>query len=818
MKLPIPALFGKKSPSNYYLALLLRDEKAVAVVLEELQGKLHIKGIGETTFSTHLEDIPFEELLESLDRAISKAEDTLPPNVETEQTVFGVKDGWVEDKKIKKEYLTKLKKLCDSLSLQPIGFMVIAEAISHLLSEEEGAPLSAILSEIGKHQITLTLFRANRILEVHSARIEDSIPQTVDRLLHHFTTDVLPSRIVVFNGGEGEELAQKFIAHHWSKSIPFLHVPQISVLPEGFDNKAMVYGAAEQMGFTALGALGDISVLNLNESSDKPAKSAAAEKPPVEEEGEDEKETKHAKEDEIKLDEEHEEEEKEKEIDEKDDRDEKGKEDKDDSDTDEIITEGENFGFVMEQDIAAVSPHASHAEKKADKETAHETPHAFRTSEDNHETNFRRSSRLAREDEESDEEEDSGGGFSLAGIFGFLPGLLSGLTALNPFKGGGGMNFSRRMLLIPLILVLLVGLAGFYLFSLKSTVTLHMQAKKIDESTEITLQTDSGNDLSQKILAAKEVETSVDGSVSTDATGKKDVGDKAKGTVTLYNSAESKRTVPAGTVITSSNDLDFVTDKEAVVASASGDIFSGVKSGTAQVSVTAKNIGTEYNLPSNTKFTVSGGSGLAAKNDSAFSGGTKKTVTVVAKKDVDTLTANLPKELQTEAKESIKTKVSSNESILPMFTDVTLSKKSTDRDIGEEAKKVTMKGTVTFSTLSYSSEDLKSLAEASLKGRFSEDLALSDKGIEANLKDIKAGKNNDATATLEMSAGLLPKIDKDSIVKELTGKSFSGAESYLKTLPQVASAEIVLSPNLPFLPKLLPRFSKNITVVLDTND
>jgi len=173
-----------------------------------------------------------------------------------------------------------------------------------------------------------------------------------------------------------------------------------------------------------------------------------------------------------------------------------------------------------------------------------------------------------------------------------------------------------------------------------------MQAKKIDNSTDITLRTDAGNDLSQKILAAKEVDTSVDGSVTTAATGQKEESDKAKGSITFYNNSDSKKTVPSGTTITSSNNLDFITDKDVSVESASGDAISS-KPGTATVTVTGKDIGSEYNLPSGTKFVLSGISSnvLAARNDSAFSGGSKKQVTVVAKKDIDTLTTNLSKEL-----------------------------------------------------------------------------------------------------------------------------------------------------------------------------
>lgn len=791
MKLPVPSLFSKKAPSNYYLSLLLRDEKAIAVVLQEIDGKLKIIGNHQTSFSRNLEDIPFEELLESLDKTISKAEEMLPPHIETEKTIFGVKASWVEEKKIKKEYLAKLKKLCDELSLQPIGFMVITEAISHLLSQEEGAPLSAILAEVGSSAINLTLFRAGKIVEAHSARIEDSATKTVDRLLHHFTTDVLPSRILLLNAQSGESLAQDFLKHHWSKSIPFLHVPQISVLPEGFDGKAMVFGAGEQMGFSVLDALGDITVINMDGEGDKETTEEVVKEELKEEKKMDEKLGK---------------------IDEEPDNEETPDEASEEAaDTELPVKGGENFGFVMDQDITSVTPHKPAAAMPDD--VAKST---FGGTSDYVPHNFDRPTRSRIDESDNDMDTEEGSSF-FTDIMGTVTGLFANLKL--PSVPGMSLGGNKKLLAIPVVVVLLIALGIFYLTSVKATVTLHMDAKKIDNSTDITLRTDSGNDLSQKILAAKEVDTSIDGSATADATGTKDVGEKAKGTLTFYNNSDSKKTISGGSTVTSSNDLDFIVDKDVSVASASGDAISS-KPGTATVTVTAKNIGSEYNLPSGTKFELSGTSTniIAAKNDSAFSGGYKKTVTVVAKKDIDKLTSDLTNQLQGEAKDALKGKAGNGQELLPIFTSTELTKKSLDNNVGDEAKKVTLKGTMTFTTLSYSTDDLKQLAEATLKGKYEQDLSLSDKGITTQLTDVKAGKNNQATATLSMNAGLLPKLNNEDIVKNLTGKSFADATTYLKSLPQVSSAEITLSPSLPLLPKLLPRFSDHITVVEQTND
>lgn len=794
MKLPIPPLH-KKDKQEYYLALLLRDEKIVAVILGEQEGKLKIIGRQEAYLDTSIDAIEHEKLLETLDKTISKAEETLPPDVETEKTVFGVKDAWVEDKKIKKEYLARLKKVCDALTLSPIGFMVISEAIAHLLQEEEGAPLSGIVAEIGKTHVTLSLFRAGKVLETFTGTISDSIPKTVDRLLHHFTVDVLPSRIILFNGGDDDGLAQEFLAHHWSKSLPFLHIPQISVLPKDFDGKAMIYGAAEQMGFEIFGSLGDTKVKELH----VPGGHGKAEEEKTDkrkdETDEGTKETEEAKGDETKAE------------------------------AEDKLVPAENFGFVMGEDITAVTPGAQAKDKDTHDEAAekHHLPKhpGFGMEHATHSVD-------EEEQEESEEPEaierpgrrDKQTGLLAALPLGAVTEALTSFGTKLPLKGLklSGVRPGKTMFIVPVVLLVLLGIGLLYIFALKATVTLQMEPKHIDDQQAITLSPNGSTDFAQKIITAKEIDVALDGSVSTDATGKKEVGDKAKGTVTLYNNNQGIKSVPAGTVITSSNNLDFTTDKDVTVASASGDVFSGTKPGTVQASVTAKDIGTEYNLPSNTKFTVSSSSNLAAKNDSAFSGGTKKNVTVVAKADTDKLLADLPKSLEAKAKDALKDKVGGDETALPIFTDEALSKKNFDKDVGDQATKVTLKATVTFTTLAYKNDDMQQLALALLKDQYSQNLAIAEKGVSTAVSNVKTNKDSDVSATLTMSAGLLPKVDTSSLQQALPGKSFSDADAYIKqTVPQVKDTEIKLSPNIPLLPHVLPRLKNHITIVVATN-
>src|SRR3989344_1153988 len=245
MKLPFLPSFKKQPVIAYFLVLVLRNEKVNAVIFEEIEGKIKILGEKQEYFSESIEDADLDEFLKVLDSAISGAESALPENVQTHKTIFGIKDEWAQNNQIKKEYLEKLKKAWEELELTPIGFLVIPQAIIHLLQKEEGAPVSAILAEVNKKSVTVTLIRGGKIIETKTSDIHDTVPFTVDTLLKHLhTSEVLPSRIIVFNG-EGN-LSQEFIGHGFSKRLPFLHFAQITDLPQGFDARSVLFGAAAQ--------------------------------------------------------------------------------------------------------------------------------------------------------------------------------------------------------------------------------------------------------------------------------------------------------------------------------------------------------------------------------------------------------------------------------------------------------------------------------------------------------------------------------------------------------------------------------------------
>jgi hypothetical protein len=767
MNLPLKLPFFKKqSKAEYFLALVLRDEKISALIFEQRSEKISIVSRHEDFMPEALEKIPLAELVTHLDKVISHVESRLPADFELKNTVFGVKDDWVEEKKIKKDYLTKLKHICSELSLEPIGFIVLSEAIAHLIKQEEGAPITALLTEVGKFGVTVSLFKAGKLIETKIKDITTSPMHAVDEALKEFEhVEILPSRIILFHSinqdtdSEKDELTQQFIAHSWSKSLPFLQIPQISILPHEFDGKAIVAGAATQLGFSFTGLLEDTQQTDIQNIENKHSRRVHKEEKVLEENAL-----------EANL-----------------------------SNTDSEMTDVSTFGFVVDKDIANISPPP--VTSPASSMTEANTIPPNNPSEVKHKTG----GDFVMEEKYEVKEKKS--------LSSFIAPFVNKLSHISHRS----LPKSKKILFLPPILILLlIVILVLYFFQVKATVTLIVSPKEVEETQRITFSTKSDNNFTQNIIAAKEITASLDGSSETPATGEKEVGDKAKGTITIYNSDTAKKTYKEGTEVSSEKGLVYLMDKEVSIASASGDIFTGIKSGTAQVSITALKIGAEYNLPSSSKFSITGTDVVAAKNEAALSGGSKKKVTVVTQKDVDKLENELPKSLESKAKEELQKKLGIDEELLSGFVKVDLTKKTLDNAVDKEAKNVKLTGTVSFKSIAYNKNDLSKFAEESIKERYTKE-ELSKDNINTKLSGLKDSNDSELTGIAAINAGLLPKIDIENMKKDLTSKSFSEVKVYAKNVSdQINDATVTLSPNLPFFPQMMPRLSKNINIIVDT--
>ncbi len=246
--------WGEKKQRDLYWAIVLEPGWIQAGIWEIAENKAEVISVSPVT--------PWEtdsEIVGASDAALSSAIQLLPEGLcEPSKTVFGVPSSWVNKGQIKEEYLNKIKKICTELSLEPSGFVVLPEAIAHLVKIEEGSQVNAIIAGFGKDFLELSIFKLGNLVGTTQVARSISFFDDVKEGLSRFSlAEGLPSRIVIYDGKEGEleEIKDILIASNWENmdKVKFLHTPKIEILSaERKVTAVSLAGAAEIGGITEL--------------------------------------------------------------------------------------------------------------------------------------------------------------------------------------------------------------------------------------------------------------------------------------------------------------------------------------------------------------------------------------------------------------------------------------------------------------------------------------------------------------------------------------------------------------------------------------
>ncbi|MBA3679313.1 hypothetical protein H0W80_03960, partial [Candidatus Saccharibacteria bacterium] len=220
------------------------------------------------------------------------------------------------------------------------------------------------------------------------------------------------------------------------------------------------------------------------------------------------------------------------------------------------------------------------------------------------------------------------------------------------------MGLNKKIAIIAGVIGGIILLILAYIFLPTAKATLIAKAQKTPVSVKFSLDASTRkSDYNQGIVAANQLSVTMDLSAQYTATGKKDVGTKASGSVTMKNaSSSSPVTVPSGTTV-ESDGKKFTLNQAVTIPGAS---VSGGKivPGTASVAITAVQNGDSYNFAS-AAFLVSGYTGLTANGST--SGGVSKIATVVTQADIDKAKKDMIDAATQRAKQEVEAKANSDE-------------------------------------------------------------------------------------------------------------------------------------------------------------
>ena len=200
-----------------------------------------------------------DELTGAVDAALSSAVAKLPENYqEPSKTVFGVPSAWIKGGEISDEYLARIKDICTDLSLNPVGFVVLPEAIAHLYKSEEGSPLSAIILGLGKEFLEISVFKLGNLVGTSQVARSVSLIEDVTEGLSRFGDSApLPSRFIVYDGKDAEltEAKETLVQETWQDSsngdvinVKFLHAPKVEILSSDRKVLATSLAGANEIG------------------------------------------------------------------------------------------------------------------------------------------------------------------------------------------------------------------------------------------------------------------------------------------------------------------------------------------------------------------------------------------------------------------------------------------------------------------------------------------------------------------------------------------------------------------------------------------
>jgi len=392
-------------------------------------------------------------------------------------------------------------------------------------------------------------------------------------------------------------------------------------------------------------------------------------------------------------------------------------------------------------------------------------------------------------------------------------------------RRGNGWNRQWSWSVIPwrsallATIIVFVCLAIVYVFLPRATVTLKFPATP--KSQAITLTVKANDNTGELTILGNLLESEKSGEKIITATGQKNVGSKATGSITITNKfrdssgAGKDQYFPAGTPVTDNKTKKvFLLDRAVTVGRVTYNPVNGQPIyQSVSVAVTATAPGEDYNIAAST-FSIEGQlSNTEVTSSSAFSGGSSRQVTVLSQEDVDKAVAELTAQLANDANSEL-TKKAAGQTILDGSTHKTVTSQKINQEIGSQTDQAKLEMAIRLTTLVFDRGE----AELKLTQAMEKDVPDSqqlviptDKPIGLTFQALNA-ENTEMTIEAKGEGFVVPKVDRQALARRLNRKSVSAARSYLEqNFPSVRS-DFNFTPA--WWPKLLPLLPQSIEINL----
>ncbi len=362
--------------------------------------------------------------------------------------------------------------------------------------------------------------------------------------------------------------------------------------------------------------------------------------------------------------------------------------------------------------------------------------------------------------------------------------------------------------------VLIVFLVWAFVFAPAADIAVAIRTTANNFSENVTFTTKSGSEKPENgnfLLEQKKVEKT--SSVEFSATGKKDIGEKATGTILvgayLNPDAESIPLRIIDGIKFTFGELSYTVTAGATVSypekdsecenSDSGRVSRDGCLRTAKVTVQADQPGTSSNIgPHDSGWNTNADTGMAKSvtiyNSASFTGGTTNEVTVVSEQDFNAAKEKLESQGREDGKAELVKAFGDDMVVIEASLDVSTSDPKSTPAIGEEVKGVTPKIEATTTYTMYAVDKVK--VEEFIKQKTINSVASDQKIYAINkpfFENFTKQSDGSYTAKLKSATQTGPKVTEEDILEKSRGKKVGEVQSLLKSINGVSSVNIKTS-------------------------
>lgn len=370
------------------------------------------------------------------------------------------------------------------------------------------------------------------------------------------------------------------------------------------------------------------------------------------------------------------------------------------------------------------------------------------------------------------------------------------------------VNSLRKKILIGGgVAVVVIGfLVWAIVFAPKAVITIQAKTSAVEIKKSLSLVPSGDKDTANGVLPPVVKQKKTNESVEFEATGSREVGEMAAGTVAFCYDEEpfsgqtgqkNAITLDAGTRLYA-NGVQFTIDSAVTVE---GGLNEAGKCETYySVKATAVNIGEEGNIASGTSMSVSGYSGLTAVAKGDFTGGSKETVKVVQQSDVDAAVARLRERGDSDAaRDELMGQMSDSTVVIDGSFNVSQGDVKVTPGVGEtpegDGAKATASIELTYTLVGINKDDLSDVLDAALKDQTDETKQkVYNNGIDSVKFSGFATANDGYTVTVTTNGHVGPVINEDDVKKQAVGKKSEEIKELLKQTDGVNDVSVTMSP------------------------